>query len=162
MSAAARASSADVGYVDLPDGRVIAFGAVPAVAFNLTEARRRAARGVRTRQEAVADIYAREDGTWGLSDPVKELDLVTDLTAAVLFAHAAIEGLDYHALEGLDRGGSVWERLDRLSELRNALVRPGPPTDGRHIFGRLIRGDADACAGDAFEVVRAVRPELLP
>ena len=135
---------------------------MPVVAFNLTEAQRRAAAGTRTREAAIADLYRRDDGTWGLSDPVKELDLVTDLAAAVLFAYAAIEGLGDQVLEQIERGGTVWRRLTRLSELRDQLVHPRSGATGIRIFGRLIRGDADGCAEDAWEVVRALRPELLP
>jgi hypothetical protein len=155
-------SSVDLAYVDMPDGRALAFGAVPVVTFNLTEAQRRASRGARTRQEAVAEIYRRDDGSWGLSDPVKELDLVSDLAAAVLFAHAAVEGLGDQALERIDRRAPVGRMLAHLRDLRNELVRPSSGTGGVAIFGRLIRGDADTCAEDAVEIVRAVQPDLLP
>ena len=151
-----------VARAEVPDGRVLALGAVPVVQFNLTEALRHASRGARTRQDAVADIYSRDDGTWGLSDPVKELDLVSDLAAAVLFAYAAIEGLGDQALERLDRRGRAWRKLAHLTELHRELVRPRSGSHGVAIFGRLIRGDADSCADDAVEVVSAVRPDLLP
>jgi hypothetical protein len=152
----------DVSHVELPDGRVLAFGAVPVLGFNLVEAERFARRGARTRQLAVADMYPRDDGTWGVSDPVKELDLFSNLAAGVLFSHAAVEGLGRGAIREIDHGGASWRRLARVSELRDRLVRPRSGASSVEVFGRLIRGDADGCAEDALELVRSLRPELLP
>jgi hypothetical protein len=136
--------------VELRDGRVLAFGGTPVVGFNLAEAQRHARRGARTRQQAIADVYRRDDGAWGVGDPNKELDVVSDLAAAVLFSHAALEGL------------RASERLPHARDLHDGLVHPRPGPDDTAVFGRLLRGDADTCADDAIAVVRALRPDLLP
>ena len=39
------------------------------VGFHLAEAQRHARRGARTRQQALADVYRRDDGAWGIGDP---------------------------------------------------------------------------------------------
>lgn len=129
---------------------MLAFGGVPVVGFNLAEAQRHARHGARTRQQALADVYPRDDGAWGIGDPNKELDVVSDLAAAVLFSYAA--------LEGVGAGG----RLPGLRGLHNGLVRPPSGPDDVAILGRLLRGEADSCGDDAIAVVRALRPELLP
>lgn len=72
---------------------MLAFGGVAVVGFNLAEAHRHARHGARTRQQALADVYRRDDGSWGIVDPNKELDVVSDLAAAVLFSYAALEGV---------------------------------------------------------------------
>jgi hypothetical protein len=143
--------------VELPDGRVLAFRGSQVVAFNLFEAQRRARRGTRTRRQAVADAYRRDDGTWEISDPNEELDLMSDLAAAVLFSYAALEGLGNLTIEELDpaaiveveRDGktievsrgrmehtlSVWEKL--------SLVVPAftgkPSIAGTALWDRLMR-----------------------
>jgi hypothetical protein len=136
--------------VELRDGRVLAFGGVPVVRFNLAQAQRHARSGARTRQEAIADVYRRDDGAWGIGDPNKELDVVRDLVAAVLFSHAALEGL------------GATGQLPQARDLHDGLVHPRPGPDDMAIFGRLLRGDADTCADDAIAVVKALRPDLLP
>jgi hypothetical protein len=152
----------DVSSVDLPDGRALAFGGVPVVSFHLSEAQRHAGRGVRSRHQAIADLYPHDDGTWRVSDPNKELSVMSDLAAAVLFSAAAFEGLDSQSFRAMDRHRPLWKRVIALFQLREGLVRPLGAAGATDVFGRLIRGDADTCADDALEVVRALRPELAP
>lgn len=195
-----------VSRVDLPDGRVLALHGAAVVGFNLVEARRLARRGARTREQAIDDVYRREDGLWEVSDPNQELDLVSHLAAAVLFSYAALEGVGNCTIAELrpdvtaevERDGEtievardrmeavltvaeklsvvvptftarpfmkgcvLWDGFGRLSRLRDGLVHPRSASDDLGIFGRLLRGDADSCADDAVDLVRALRPELLP
>ena len=146
----------DLSRVELPDGRVLAFRGDDVVAFNLIEAQRHARRGARARREAVTDLYRRDDGLWGIGDPNNELDLLSDLAAAVLFSCAAVEGL------GNVSGGKLSNKVVRLRRLRDELVHPQAGPDHMAVFGRLLRGDADTCADDAIAVVKALRPDLLP
>lgn len=143
----------ELSRLELPDGRVLAFRGEHVVGFNLIEAQRHARRGARARCEALADLYHRDDGLWGIGDPNNELDLLSELAAAVLFASAAVEAL------GNDSGGELSTQVDRLRRLRDELVHPQA---GPAVFGRLLRGDADTCAEDAIAVVKARRPDLLP
>jgi hypothetical protein len=160
MTGAQAASSihciVDLSRIELPDGRVLAFRGEHVVGFNLIEAQRHARRGARTRQEAVTDLYRRDDGLWGIGDPSKELDLVSELAAAVLFSAAALDGL------GSNGGGALSGSVVRLRRLRDELVHPHVGPDDMSVFGRLLRGDADTCADDAIAVVKALRPDLLP
>jgi hypothetical protein len=143
--------------VELPDARVLAFRGEGAVGRNLAEARRLAHRGVRARDQAIAELYRRDDGVWEIIDPGKELDLMSDLSAAILFSYAAIEGIADPAVAGIGEADGLGETWLRLCSLHDGIV-------GRHpgIFGRLMRGDADTCAEDAIALVRALRPRLLP
>ena len=79
--------------VELPDGRLLAFRGDQVVGFNLIEAQRHASRGTRTRLKAMEELYRRDDGMWGIGDPSTEIDLFSDLAAAVLFSFAAVDGL---------------------------------------------------------------------
>ena len=142
--------------VELPDGRALAFRGDHVVRFNLFQAQLHARRGSRTRREAVADLYRNDDGLWRIGDPSKELDLLSDLAAAVLFSAAALEGLG-NAGDWTLSDGAV-----QVRRLRDELVHPRGVLDNAVVFGRLLRGDADTCAEDAIAVVRAVRPDLLP
>lgn len=146
----------DLSRVELPDGRVLAFRGDDVVGFNLIEAQRHARRGARARRQAVTNLYRRDDGLWGIGDPNNELDLLSDLAAAVLFSSAAVEGL------GNVSGRRLSDKVVRLRRLHDAIVHPqAGPGDGA-VFGRLLRGDADTCAEDAIAVVSALRPDLLP
>jgi hypothetical protein len=139
-----------VAQIELPDGRLLAFGGVPVVAFNLAEAQRHARHGARTRRQALADVYRRDDGAWGIADPKKELDVVSALATAVLFSYAALQGI------------GAGDRLPDLRRLHQDLVSPRSRPDDEAILGRFLRGDADSCGDDAAAVVGALRPELLP
>jgi hypothetical protein len=125
------------------------------VTFNLIQAKRHARRGARTRRDAVAQLYRRDDGMWGIADPSSELDLFSDLAAAVLFSFAAVEGL-------ADAAAGALPELVRLRRLRDGLVGTQAEPGDTTIFGRLLRGDADSCADDAIAYVRALRPDLVP
>ena len=97
------------------------------MSFHLSEAQRHAGRGVRGRHQAIADLYPRDDGMWGVSDPNKELSLVSDLAAAVLFSAAALEGLDSQSFRAMDRHRPLWKKVIALFRLREGLVRPTAP-----------------------------------
>ena len=142
--------------VELPDGRVLAFRGEGAVSRNLAEARRLAHRGVRARDQAIAELYRRNDGVWEIIDPEKELDLMSDLSGAILFSYAAIEGIADPAVVGIGEE-ALRETWLRLCSLHDGLVGGDPG-----IFGRLMHGEADTCAEDAIALVRWLRPELLP
>ena len=71
------------------------------------------------------------------------------------------------------KGRAEWAKYKRLKRLRDDLTHvkgrgystdptgsPDPASPA--IYGRLIRGAADSCGDDAFEVVRAARSEFLP
>jgi hypothetical protein len=92
---------------------------------NLAEARRLAHRGVRARDQAIAELYRRDDGVWEIIDPEKELDLMSDLSAAILFSYAAIEGIADPAVAGIGEAGGLRESWLRLCSLHDGLV-------GRH------------------------------
>jgi hypothetical protein len=141
---------------------VLAFRDAEVVGYNLFEAQRRAGRGARGRGQVVAALYRRDDGMWEVSDPIRELDFIGDLAAAVLLSCAALDGLGDHTTDQLERGSALRGKVARLRGLRDALVRPSPGAEGPGIFGLLLRGDADTCADDAIAVVRALRPELAP
>jgi hypothetical protein len=111
---------------------VLAFGGVAVAGFNLAEAHRHARHGARTRQQPLADVYRRDDGAWGIVDPNKELDVVSDPAAAVLFSYAALEGV------------CAGDWLPGLRGLHHGLVRPPSGPDDVAILGRLLRGDATA------------------
>jgi hypothetical protein len=139
----------------LPDGRLLEFRADQVVGFNLIEAQRHARRGARTRREAIEELYRRDDGMWGIGDPSSEMDLFSDLAAAVLFSFAAVEGLG-------DPASGPRPELVRLRRLRDGLVGAGAGPRDTAIFGHLLRGDADTCADDAIAYVSALRPDLVP
>ena len=141
--------------VELPDGRLLAFRGDQVVGFNLIEAQRHARRGARTRREAFEELYRRDDGMWGIGDPSSEMDLFSDLAAAVLFSFAAVEGLG-------DPATGTRPELVRLRRLRDGLVGAAAGPRDTAIFGRLLRGDADSCADDAIAYVSALRPDLVP
>jgi hypothetical protein len=143
--------------VELPDGRVLAFRGEGTVARNLAEARRLARRGVRARDQAIAELYHRDDGVWEIIDPEKELDLMSDLSGAILFSYAAIEAIADPAVVRIGDPDALGETWLRLCSLHDGLVGGHPG-----IFGRLMRGDADTCAEDAIALVRGLRPGLLP
>jgi hypothetical protein len=151
--------------VELPDGRVLAFRDVQVVGFNLFEAQQRASRGAHGRSQVIAELNPRDDGMWQVSDPVKGMDFVGELAAAVLLSYAAVEGLGKYAIDQMEQGaigGVLWDKFVRLRRLRDELVRPRPAPQDSGILGRFMRGDADTCAEDAIAVVRALRPEFAP
>jgi hypothetical protein len=141
--------------VELPDGRLLAFRGDQVVGFNLIEAQRHARRGARTRLKAIEELYRRDDGMWGIGDPSSEIDLFSDLAAAVLFSFAAVEGLG-------DPPSGGRPELVRLRRLRDGLVGAGAGPGDTAIFGRLLVGEADSCADDAIAYVSALRPDLVP
>jgi hypothetical protein len=143
--------------VELRDGRVLALRDPQVVGFNLFEAQRRARRGGRTRRQAVADLFRRDDGTWRISDPMTELDLVSDLAAAVLFSYSALEALGNDTIEQLKPSASVHVerdgqrlavRRDRMEEMLSvpeklSVVVPAftgkPSIRGTALWRRLMR-----------------------
>jgi hypothetical protein len=64
------------------------------------------------------------------------------------------------------KGTRPWERYRHLKKLRDDLVHVkargyDPSPDVRTAYDRLILGDGDTCAHDAFEIVEACRPGFL-
>jgi hypothetical protein len=65
------------------------------------------------------------------------------------------------------KGTRPWERFVHLKKLRDDLLHVkqrgySPDPDERTAYDRLLLGDGDTCARDAFEIVRAARPDFLP
>ncbi len=63
-------------------------------------------------------------------------------------------------------GTRPWERYVHLKKLRDDLVHVkargySPDEDTATAYDRLLLGDADTCATDAFEIVQALRPGFL-
>ena len=64
------------------------------------------------------------------------------------------------------KGTRPWELYVRVKGLRDDLVHVkedhyDPDPEVRSAYDRLLVGDADDCAGDAFAVVQAIRPGFL-
>jgi hypothetical protein len=64
------------------------------------------------------------------------------------------------------KGTRPWERYRHLKKLRDELVHVkergyDPDPAKRTAYDRLILGDGDTCARDAFEIVQAARPGFL-
>jgi hypothetical protein len=64
------------------------------------------------------------------------------------------------------KGRRPWERYLVLKGIRDDLVHVkdrgvDPDRDVRTAYDRLLLGDADTCAQDAFDIVQAVRPGFL-
>ncbi len=93
--------------VELSDVRVLAFHGPQVVNFNLVEARRYAERGAKARRNLLANLTYRDDGSWGIGDPRKGLDCVSDLATAVQFAYTALEGLGNHTIDQLEPDSKV-------------------------------------------------------
>jgi hypothetical protein len=105
----------------------------------------------------MADLYRRDDGMWEISDPSEELDLVSDLAAAILFSYAALEGLGNHTIDQLAEdatvdvqrdGESIAVSRDRMEGTLSvpeklSLVVPAftkkPPIEGGVLSDKLAR-----------------------
>lgn len=64
------------------------------------------------------------------------------------------------------KGTQPWEHNQHLRGLRDDLVHVdqrgcSPDPDERSAYDRVVLGDADSCAHDAFAVVLAARPGFL-
>jgi hypothetical protein len=107
--------------------------------------------------EAVVTI-GKKNRTREVSQPemVRTLNLDEKLSRAVPLLDIGVEIV----------GTRPWERYRHLKGLRDDLVhvkvRNGNPNPNvRTAYDRLLLGDGDSCARDAFDIVQAARPGFL-
>ena len=97
---------------------------------------------------------------------------VREVTKAEMVRRLRIEEKLAQAVPMLDDARSIkgthpWERFLHLKKLRDDLVHVkergySPDPDERTAYDRLLLGDGDSCARDAYLVITAARPGFLP
>lgn len=104
--------------------------------------------------------------TIGRKDDTREIEK-SDMVRALNISEKLSQAVPLLDIGEQTKGTRPWERFVHLKRLRDDLVHvkdprgstPDPQT--RTAFDRLMLGDGDTCARDAFEIVQAVRPGFL-
>jgi hypothetical protein len=91
-----------VSPIRMDDGRMLNWHPPQAVAFHLIEAKRLCDRAVPKRRRLIGNLATRPNESYGPPNSRTPLDILADLTAAVLFAFTAIESLANHSIDQLD------------------------------------------------------------
>jgi hypothetical protein len=114
-----------VSPVRMDDGRMLNWHPPQPVAFHLIEGKRLCDRAVPKRRRLTGNLATRPNESYGPANSRIPLDILADLTAAVLFAFTAIESLANHSIDQLDESATVTvERGDGPVEIpRDDMVR---------------------------------------
>jgi hypothetical protein len=88
-----------VSPVRMDDGRMLNWHPPQPVAFHLVEAKRLCDRAVPLRRRLVGNLAKRENDSYGPTNSRVPLNVLSDLTSAVLLAFTSIESLANHSID---------------------------------------------------------------
>jgi hypothetical protein len=148
----------------MKNGSILMWHPPMPVAFNLIEADRHRARGVKARGKVMSSLKRRrEDDTWGPSATARTvIDCIFDLQTAVLGSLLAIESLANHAIETLPTGTTL--NYKNKTYDKGQMVRWLSTDDKLKKVFRLLDGGAEIAGTKTWSrylALKDLRDELV-